>query len=471
MTIAHSKQFKPLQKKAGKAGKAIEAMTKGAREFIQEFFKANKTICIGVIGALAIMAFVISLANIKGINDSKLGLKGLEADLTADTSSELASLQALFESGQQEIIQNEIDKHIAKYLANGDINNMFSEESINELSQSIYNTLVSNLTLERGADLTDAEKEAVNKLITDSINGIDYSKIMEEIQATAGDLDANHQKDVTSIRNQIMLGLQESAATAEESFKKLSADLDADREANELMNTKTNEKIDANKAVAEQMNTDTNSKIDSNKLATDTSISSLQAQIDSLSERLEAVFQLVSDGKARIGATLTELGVATVSDASFETIEGNIRTLAASKYNEGYNEGYTVGKAEGIAESQNAEIIYTYHDHEGSAVDGSGCFTEAVTHKHLASCYSTRKIVCGSTNWIGGYLDDPHVGRCAACGAYDSWAFGGAYTPACGNVVGYQTVTTCGMSDGQIIGHEPGCGYVDHQILRAEIIF
>lgn len=73
-----------------------------------------------------------------------------------------------------------------------------------------------------------------------------------------------------------------------------------------------------------------------------------------------AVYDLkksVADGKAMLATTISNQGVTTASDATFETINTNIGTLATKKYNSGYNvgntEGYKAGQSMGYNSGYN----------------------------------------------------------------------------------------------------------------------
>ena len=58
-----------------------------------------------------------------------------------------------------------------------------------------------------------------------------------------------------------------------------------------------------------------------------------------LKTNVDSCFQSVSNGKALLASTLTGLGVSTSSDATFETINTNIQTLATNMYNAGIKAG------------------------------------------------------------------------------------------------------------------------------------
>ena len=76
---------------------------------------------------------------------------------------------------------------------------------------------------------------------------------------------------------------------------------------------------DANEEIAKNIaydNTDTGLE------ATD-----MQSAIDELNSNLESCFQSVSDGKSLVASAITDKGVTTASDATFETMANNITSL------------------------------------------------------------------------------------------------------------------------------------------------
>lgn len=107
------------------------------------------------------------------------------------------------------------------------------------------------------------------------------------------------------------------------------------------------------------------STADANK----TSINSLNTTVSKLKTDVDACFQSVSSGKALLASTLTDLGVQTAADATFATIDANIRALAKKKYDSGYNEG----KAEG----NKIYDLGTGQTFDVSSYEGYGTFTNA----------------------------------------------------------------------------------------------
>ncbi len=73
-------------------------------------------------------------------------------------------------------------------------------------------------------------------------------------------------------------------------------------------------------------------------------------------EKFNQCFQSVSDGKALLASTITDLGVDTASDATYLTMSNNIKILATNKYDEGYTVGYKTGYNDGYQVAQFGNI-------------------------------------------------------------------------------------------------------------------
>ncbi|MCF0128820.1 MAG: hypothetical protein HUJ70_09615, partial [Pseudobutyrivibrio sp.] len=295
MTISHSKQFKSF-KREGKAQKAISEFRRQATEFIREFFKANKTICIGVVGALAIMAFIIGLANIKELADGKSYLKNMKNEITATTLDETKDLQAIYESEQSEIIKSEIEKHLMVLMADGKTEEL-TPEKLEELTESVYDSVLGSLSASKKSELTEDEKESVKLLITEAITRIDFSDMTSALESLSKEFESARSEELNKLK-------QQEAALAENK-----AQIEANKEDIENQ-SKTKSGIFS--GIWEAMAA-ANTKIEENKLISDTTDEELWNSINDVNGKFNSVFQSVSDGKFRVGTTLTELGVPTVS--------------------------------------------------------------------------------------------------------------------------------------------------------------
>ncbi|MCF0128954.1 MAG: hypothetical protein HUJ70_10290, partial [Pseudobutyrivibrio sp.] len=256
MTITHNKQFKSLQNE-GKTQKAFALARTQAVEFTREFFKANKTICIGVVGALAIMAFVIGIANIKEMSDGKAYLKSMKNEILTEALDGTNDMQALYESGQNEIIQNEIEKQLMTYIA-GTAEGDLSPEELEELKQSIYSSIINNISVSENTELTEKEMEAIKLMITESVNKIDYSSINEAIENLSGEMNDVQKK----------ADLEKQSKTKSGIFSGIWDAL-----------------------------TVTNVTVTNNKTASEEEDKKLWGSINDVDSKLNSVFQSVSDGK------------------------------------------------------------------------------------------------------------------------------------------------------------------------------
>ena len=217
-------------------------------------------------------------------------------------------------------------------------------------------------------------------------------------------------------------------------------------------------------------------------------ISMLEAFKADISDKLNSVFQFVSNGKKKLASALLTKGVSVNEDATFTEIYEGIMNIPQE---------IVLG-----VQQIPGEIAYDYHYHvdgngnqvnaESHSVSG-GCFTAPVYHSHSNSCYSSAK--CGgsvtrktsSTHWKcsdtlycdthGCYWEDPNetypsgcwhcycpeetYTECNSCGATNSGS-------PCGRTV---TKQTCGKSTSTVDSYKAGCGLLNGQIIAAHIVY
>ena len=118
-----------------------------------------------------------------------------------------------------------------------------------------------------------------------------------------------------------------------------------------------------------------------------------------------------------------------------------------------------MGYAEGYADAQanTGEIIYTYHVHEGNSSSNGGCYTIAVYHSHISSCYSDS--YCNSQSWNS-------AGKCYTCGKYTNPDGNKSF---CDFVTG--SYLSCNKTTSTIESYNLGCGKTTSTIESATIIF
>lgn len=110
-------------------------------------------------------------------------------------------------------------------------------------------------------------------------------------------------------------------------------------------------------------------------------------------------------------------------------------------------------------------MTYTYHQHTGSAEDGTGCYTRPVYHQHTSGCYGQTSGPCLGWTHQGVYNGGVH-GICDGCGTVYGW---GGSSERCYRTV-TKTVLTCGR-EGVVEGWALGCGKTEETVEQAIISF
>lgn len=73
-------------------------------------------------------------------------------------------------------------------------------------------------------------------------------------------------------------------------------------------------------------------------------IDKLNENVNEQNKNLESCFQSVSDGKALVASAITDKGVTTAQDATFETMANNILAISGFKFNLISSSGYSASK-------------------------------------------------------------------------------------------------------------------------------
>ena len=207
--------------------------------------------------------------------------------------------------------------------------------------------------------------------------------------------------------------------------------------------------------------------------------------INAIDQRLQSVFQSVSDGKRLLASALLTKGVSCAEDATFREIYEAILNIKQTLV-------IGVDKLPGTIEYE-----YHYHTdgsgnypHSSSIGYKGGCYTSPIYHTHSGSsssgggCYTVAKTGyrtygCGGADCTSG----PHgpdssgnvyyVGNCSGCGKTLS-VYGSPGWAACDNTttVSYTYYELgCGQSTSTVIGYKANCGLSDGQIIGAHIIY
>lgn len=207
--------------------------------------------------------------------------------------------------------------------------------------------------------------------------------------------------------------------------------------------------------------------------------------ISAIDQRLQSVFQSVSNGKRLVASALLTKGVSCAEDATFREIYEAILNIKQT---------LVIG-----VEQIPGTIEYEYHyhmdgsgnqPHSGSIGTKGGCYTSPVYHTHSGSsssgggCYTVAKTgykthSCGGANCTSGpYGPDSsgnvyYVGTCSGCGKTLS-VYGSPGWAACDKTttVSYTYYELgCGKSTNTVTGYRAACGLSDGQIIGAHIVY
>ena len=178
-----------------------------------------------------------------------------------------------------------------------------------------------------------------------------------------------------------------------------------------------------------------------------------------VTEKLDQVFQFVSNGKKLLASALLTKGVTVAEDASFQEFADGILAVPQK---------LVIG-----VEEVPGEIVYEYHYHvdaDGAQVGEvatnekeGGCYTKAVYHTHGNSCHKwthEHNSTCKShpvwVDWVPG--QEPYWGTVYECGEPP-------------NKRGELICKLPTSDDGKPIHYELGCGLSDGQIIGAHIVY
>ncbi len=213
--------------------------------------------------------------------------------------------------------------------------------------------------------------------------------------------------------------------------------------------------------------------------------------INVLNQRLQEVFQYVSNGKKKLASALLTKGVSIREDATFNEIYNAILSIPQQlvigvqeipgtisyDYHYHVNGGGSMPHSEKELSSGGCYTLPAYHTHTGNSRNGGGCYTAPVYHSHTGSCYSEgshnsscpshteyHPYDCGSVHdWDG----DGH-----GCDGFVAYDCGGHRYLSCNlgsGIVGYSL--NCGKNPSTIEYYTPACGLSDGQIIGAHIVY
>lgn len=210
-----------------------------------------------------------------------------------------------------------------------------------------------------------------------------------------------------------------------------------------------------------------------------------------MGEKLDSVFQFVSNGKKVLASALLTKGVSIKEDASFAEFAEAILNIPQKlvigvqeipgeieyQYHHHTDENGNLPHTETLSYAGGCYSLPVYHTHTGNASSGSGCYTSPVYHTHTDSCYSE-----GSHNSSCPHHTEFHPYDCGSvhdwdgdghgCDGFIAYDCGGHSYLSCGKgngLVGYSI--GCGKDGRTIDAYRPGCGLSDGQIIGAHIIY
>ena len=134
----------------------------------------------------------------------------------------------------------------------------------------------------------------------------------------------------------------------------------------------------------------------------------LSNAVDTLNKNMNEVFQSVSSGKALVASAITDKGVNTASDATFQTMADNIKVMAEQKYSEGSKTGKKVIKLTTVnlngsygSSDFAANGALTKSINIGSYY--SGDLSNLSESNFIVEPHSYFKQEWGSSDWTGAY--------------------------------------------------------------------
>ena len=278
------------------------------------------------------------------------------ADINGNISTLEAATGEKFESVKSDVrgLNNALEAYkasIASQLdAMSDTVNGNKEEltrSVNELRDNLTAT-INSLDGKVDANNTDANaalnnlKQLQADLQSGKVSVSDYESTVDSINKNVSSLEKSTGESLNSVKssvNNVTSALDSYKASVNGQINNINSDISS---VNSKINGITGDTSQLKKAVSD--NTE--------------KIKGLESSINELKKA-------VSDGKSKVAAAVTAKGVKTAADASFDTIAGNISSMAELQYNAGitfadgrvnadsanYKGGYSAGYSKGVSDA------------------------------------------------------------------------------------------------------------------------
>ena len=219
--------------------------------------------------------------------------------------------------------------------------------SVNELRDNLTAT-INSLDGKVDANNTDANaalnnlKQLQADLQSGKVSVSDYESTIDSINKNVSSLEKSTGESLNSVKssvNNVTSALDSYKASVNGQINNINSDISS---VNSKINGITGDTSQLKKAVSD--NTE--------------KIKGLESSINELKKA-------VSDGKSKVAAAVTAKGVKTAADASFDTIAGNISSMAELQYNAGitfadgrvnadsanYKGGYSAGYSKGVSDA------------------------------------------------------------------------------------------------------------------------
>lgn len=392
-------------------------------------------------------------------------------------------------------------------VMNTDVYNQFSDYISYEDFNSTVNDILASVKEAQGENVSTEQiieklKEVYDSKINQSIE--ELAKADENIDSRIDEIDSAKQKELDSLDGRTDKAEDNILANRQlinELRDNLTSNMQqGNTQLTDMMNQNNTQFQQSLTDLSNTVNTDITQRIDTLNGTLTTSLEQHEQQnetdfntvnqhignLETLStnnkgsvvEAINEVFQSVSDGKARVASAITDAGIDTDEDATFNTMANNISRIYADAFRKGMESVSTPA----------ANVVYNYHyhvDYRGNRTNATmlstcgGCYTTPKYHQHTSSCYGR----CPGTMVYECHIaGDMHAGyyiwqyRCTTCGNRYQWrdddprpqTLDHEYrTFACTNT----SVLKCTISPGALEGYTTSCGHQNGEILSATIIF
>ena len=299
--------------------------------FVREAMRAAIAAGILILLALVLMA---------GVFGADYGVRKAYAQ-TRDEIESIMSAYGLSEE-QREMLYQEMLERLREMISSGELQfaGSFSEEDARllrvEMEKHMEETLLDYVTSEQ---LQEMLEEIMNVLQQD-IQGTEellaqLNQMYEQYITIQEQQLANLQEQITELRQMREIILQELEERLE---KELASIWETISDIGKVYNSGLEDLAEKLRQEIQERS----SKDQSIAEMLESYIQGASAEFGELLRRIikneadiETVFQLVSNGKALLASTITDEGVETAADVTFETMAENIRKLARLKYEEG----------------------------------------------------------------------------------------------------------------------------------------